>query len=80
VQPAFAQSSRGRAAWFEDPAAHTNAAEMVEVARRGPVPVATEENLSIKQQLAGLLKRDCDSIFATGAGEFGRSVGGLRNR
>jgi galactonate dehydratase len=52
-----------RPAWFEEPVPHTNTAAMVEVARRSPVPIATGESLSNKQQFADLLKYDAVSIY-----------------
>lgn len=52
-----------RPAWFEEPVPHTNINAMVEVARRSPVPVATGESLSSKQQFAELLKHDVVSIL-----------------
>ena len=52
-----------RPAWFEEPVAHTNIAAMVEVARRSPVPIATGESFSTKQQFAELLKHDAMSIL-----------------
>jgi galactonate dehydratase len=52
-----------RPAWFEEPVAHTNINAMVEVARRSPVPIATGESLSNKQQFADLLKHDCINIL-----------------
>src|SRR6185436_9907627 len=52
-----------RPAWFEEPVPHTNNAAMVEVARRSPVPIATGESFSNKQQFAELLKYDVVSIF-----------------
>ncbi len=52
-----------RPAWFEEPVPHTNIGAMVEVARRSPVPVATGESLSSKQQFAELLKHDAVSIL-----------------
>lgn len=50
-------------AWFEEPVPHTNLAAMVEVARRSPVPIATGESLSNKQQFAELLKHDVIHIL-----------------
>lgn len=52
-----------RPAWFEEPVPHTNINAMVEVARRSPVPVATGESFSNKQQFADLLKYDAVSIY-----------------
>ncbi|MDQ6676273.1 MAG: mandelate racemase/muconate lactonizing enzyme family protein [Acidobacteriota bacterium] len=52
-----------RPAWFEEPVPHTNINAMVEVARRSPVPIATGESLSSKQQFADLLRHDVVTIF-----------------
>jgi len=52
-----------RPAWFEEPVPHTNINAMVEVARRSPVPIATGESLSNKQQFAELLKHDVVNIL-----------------
>jgi galactonate dehydratase len=52
-----------RPAWFEEPVAHTNTMAMVEVARRSPVPIATGESLSSKQQFADLLQHNAVSIL-----------------
>jgi galactonate dehydratase len=52
-----------RPAWFEEPVAHTNIPAMVEVARRSPVPIATGESLSTKQQFAELLKYEVVNII-----------------
>ena len=52
-----------RPAWFEEPVPHTNINAMVEVARRSPVPIATGESLSTKQQFAELLQHDVVSIL-----------------
>ena len=52
-----------RPAWFEVPVPHTNTNAMVEVARRSPVPIATGESFSNKQQFADLLKFDAVSIY-----------------
>jgi galactonate dehydratase len=52
-----------RPAWFEEPVPHTNVNAMVEVARRSPVPVATGESFSNKQQFAELLKYDVVNIL-----------------
>ena len=49
--------------WFEEPVHHGNIAAMVEVARRSPVPVATGESLSSKQQFAELLKHEAVQIL-----------------
>jgi len=52
-----------RPTWFEEPVPHTNIMAMVEVARRSPVPVATGESLSSKQQFADLLQHNAVSIL-----------------
>jgi galactonate dehydratase len=52
-----------RPAWFEEPVPHTNIMAMVEVARRSPVPIATGESLSSKQQFADLLQHNAVSIL-----------------
>ncbi|MGI8743311.1 MAG: mandelate racemase/muconate lactonizing enzyme family protein [Bryobacteraceae bacterium] len=52
-----------RPAWFEEPVPHTNVNAMVEVAKRSPVPIATGESLSNKQQFAELCKHDAISIY-----------------
>jgi galactonate dehydratase len=52
-----------RPAWFEEPVPHTNIMAMVEVARRSPVPIATGESLSSKQQFADLLQHNAISIL-----------------
>ena len=52
-----------RPAWFEEPVAHTNIPAMIEVARRSPVPIATGESLSTKQQFAELLSHGVVSIL-----------------
>ena len=52
-----------RPAWFEEPVPHTNIPAMVEVARRSPVPIATGESLSSKQQFAELLKHEVVNIL-----------------
>ena len=52
-----------RPAWFEEPVPHTNVDAMVEVARRSPVPIATGESFSTKQQFAELLKHEVVSVF-----------------
>lgn len=60
----FAEAMAGeRPMWFEEPVPHTNIAAMVEVARRSPVPVATGESFSNKQQFAELLKHDVVNIL-----------------
>jgi galactonate dehydratase len=45
-----------RPAWFEEPVHHADINATIEVARRSPVPVATGESFSNKQQFAELLK------------------------
>jgi galactonate dehydratase len=52
-----------RPAWFEEPVHHANIGAMVEVARRSPVPIATGESLSNKQQFAELLSHNVVSIL-----------------
>jgi len=52
-----------RPAWFEEPVPHTNIPAMIEVARRSPVPIATGESLSTKQQFAELLQHNAVSIL-----------------
>jgi galactonate dehydratase len=52
-----------RPMWFEEPIHHTNIAAMAEVARRSPVPIATGESFSNKQQFAELLKHEAVSII-----------------
>jgi galactonate dehydratase len=52
-----------RPAWFEEPVPHTSVPAMVEVTRRSPVPIATGESLSNKQQFAELLKHDVVNIL-----------------
>ena len=52
-----------RPMWFEEPVAHTNIPAMIEVARRSPVPIATGESLSTKQQFAELLQANCVTIL-----------------
>ncbi|MCP5118585.1 MAG: mandelate racemase/muconate lactonizing enzyme family protein [bacterium] len=52
-----------RPAWFEEPVHHLNIDAMAEVARRSPVPVATGESLSSKQQYADLLQHNAVNIY-----------------
>ncbi len=52
-----------RPAWFEEPVHHLNIRALVEVARRSPVPIATGESFSSKQQFAELLQYEAVSIF-----------------
>jgi galactonate dehydratase len=52
-----------RPAWFEEPVHHANIGAMIEVARRSPVPIATGESFSSKQQFAELLQHNAVSIF-----------------
>src|SRR5215831_12605188 len=52
-----------RPMWFEEPVPHTSIDAMIEVARRSPVPIATGESFSNKQQIAELLKHGCVSIL-----------------
>ena len=61
---AFAEAMQEfRPTWFEEPVHHLNIGAMVEVARRSPVPVATGESFSSKQQFAELLKHDAVGIL-----------------
>ena len=52
-----------RPAWFEEPVHHLNIRAMAEVARRSPVPIATGESFSNKQQFAELLEYGVVSIL-----------------
>jgi galactonate dehydratase len=52
--------SQYRPTWFEEPLDHSNISAMAELARRSPVPIATGESFSNKQQFAELLK--CNAI------------------
>lgn len=52
-----------RPTWFEEPVAHTSIPAMIEVARRSPVPIATGESLSTKQQFAELLQHNVIHIL-----------------
>jgi galactonate dehydratase len=52
-----------RPMWFEEPVPHTSIDAMIEVARRSPVPIATGESFSNKQQFAELLKHECVNIL-----------------
>ncbi len=52
-----------RPAWFEEPVHHEDLRAIIEVARRSPVPIATGESLSSKQQFAELLQHDVISIY-----------------
>jgi galactonate dehydratase len=53
----FAEAmARYRPAWFEEPTDHLTIRETLEVARRSPVPIATGESFSNKQQFAELLE------------------------
>src|SRR5579864_915530 len=52
-----------RPAWLEEPVPHTNINAMIEVARSSPVPIATGESLSTKQQFAELLRHDVVNIL-----------------
>jgi galactonate dehydratase len=45
-----------RPAWLEEPVPHQNIQATIEVARASPVPIATGESLSSKQQVAELLR------------------------
>jgi galactonate dehydratase len=60
----FAEAiARFRPAWFEEPVHHANIGAMVEVAKRSPVPIATGESYSSKQQFAELLSHNVVSIL-----------------
>ena len=60
----FAEAiARFRPTWFEEPVNHLNIGAIVEVARRSPVPIATGESFSSKQQFAELLKHNAVSIL-----------------
>jgi len=53
----FAEAmAKYRPTWFEEPTDHLTIKETIEVARRSPVPIATGESLSNKQQFAELLE------------------------
>jgi len=52
-----------RPAWFEEPVSFEQPASMVEVAGRSPVPVATGESFTSKQQFAELLSHDVVHIL-----------------
>ena len=53
----FAEAmAKHRPVWFEEPVDHLTIRETLEVARRSPVPIATGESLSNKQQFAELLE------------------------
>jgi galactonate dehydratase len=54
---------RYRPMWYEEPVPHTNIGAMVEVARESPVPVATGESFSNKQQFAELAGYNVISIY-----------------
>ena len=69
-----------RPAWFEEPVPHTNIAAMVEVARRSPVPIATGESFSSKQQFAELLKHEAVSTSATTSSRSTRADSSPRGR
>jgi galactonate dehydratase len=55
--------ARYRPTWFEEPLDHSNISAMAELARRSPVPIATGESFSNKQQFAELLKHDAVDIW-----------------
>lgn len=54
--------SQYRPTWFEEPLDHSNISAMAELARRSPVPIATAESFSNKQQFAEPLKHDVIDI------------------
>ena len=49
--------------FFEEPLHHLNISALAELARQSPVPIATGESFSSKQQFAELLKHDVVSIY-----------------
>lgn len=49
--------------WFEEPLDHSNISAMAELARRSPVPIATGESFSNKQQFGELLKYNIVDIW-----------------
>lgn len=49
--------------WFEEPLDHSNIAAMAELARRSPVPIATGESFSNKQEFGELLKYNVIDIW-----------------
>ena len=55
--------SRYRPTWFEEPLDHSNISAMAELARLSPVPIATGESFSNKQQFAELLKQGTVDIW-----------------
>ncbi len=55
--------ARFRPTWFEEPVPHTNIGAIAEVAKRSPVPIATGESLSNKQQFAEVLSHNVISIL-----------------
>jgi len=55
--------ARYRPSWFEEPVPHQNITTLVEVARHSPVPIATGESFSSKQQFAELLRHDAVHIL-----------------
>ena len=55
--------SQYRPTWFEEPLDHSNISAMAELARRSPVPIATGESFSNKQQFAELLRHDVIDIW-----------------
>lgn len=52
-----------RPTWFEEPLDHSNISSMAELARRSPVPIATGESFSNKQQFAELVKHGVVDIW-----------------
>ena len=52
-----------RPAWFEEPVHHLEIGALVEVAKQSPVPIATGESLSSKQQYADLLAHNVVTIL-----------------
>jgi len=52
-----------RPAWFEEPVHHLGIKATAEVARKSPVPIATGESMSSKQQVSELMSYDAVNIF-----------------
>jgi galactonate dehydratase len=52
-----------RPAWFEEPLDHSNITAMAELAKRSPVPIATGESFSNKQQFAELARFEVVDIW-----------------
>jgi galactonate dehydratase len=52
-----------RPAWFEEPVPHHDIQATIEVARAAPIPIATGESFSSKQQIAELLRHNVIQIL-----------------